>query len=364
MSVSTAPLSLPAGRPRVQGRVGAAMFYIVLTPLLVAGVIAGVVRGSTPMDWSTVVDVLAMKILPAGWLHATAVTDADQAIVWLIRLPRVLVGAIVGAGLATAGVIMQSLFRNPLAEPNLTGVGPGAVLGAVIVFVTGLATASVVAIPIASISCALLALSLVYGISTRGGTTPITTLLLAGMAVGALLTALSSFLLSINIVNWQVAEQMVFWTMGGLDSRTWAHVWLCAPFVGIGIVAALLQARTLDLLLLGHESAAALGVDVEGAKRLLVVTSAVLTGACVGVAGAIGFVGLIVPHAVRLVLGPAHRRLIPASALAGAAFLVGCDLLARVIRPPAEVRLGIVTAICGAPFFLALLIGRLREEHG
>lgn len=347
----------------IQGRVRAPLFYLAVSSLLVTAAIAGVVRGSTPMDWSTVVQVLAMKLLPAGWWQTGSITDADQAIVWLIRFPRVLVGAIVGAGLATAGVIMQGLFRNPLAEPNLTGVGPGAVLGAVLVFVTGLATVSIVAVPLASITCALLALFLVYGIATRGGATPITTLLLAGMAVGALLTAVASFLLSINVVNWQLAEQMVFWMMGGLDARTWAHVWLSAPFVAIGIVAARLQARTLDLLLLGHESAAALGVDVEGAKRLLVVTSAALTGACVGVAGAIGFVGLVVPHAVRLIVGPTHRRLIPASALAGAAFLVGCDLLARVVRPPAEVRLGIVTAICGAPFFLALLIGRLREEH-
>lgn len=347
----------------VEGRVSPHLFYLVAVPLLIVAAIAGVVRGSTPMAWSTVIDVLAAKLMPFASFGGSAITPADEAIVWVIRLPRVIVGALVGAGLATAGVIMQSLFRNPLAEPNLTGVGPGAVLGAVLVFVTGLATVSVVAIPIASITCALLALFLVYGIATRGGATPVTTLLLAGIAVGALLTAVSSFLISINIVNWQVAEQMVFWMMGGLDSRTWAHVWLCAPFVAIGIVAALLQARTLDLLLLGHETAAALGVDIEGAKRLLVVTSALLTGASVGVAGLVGFVGLIVPHAVRLVLGPAHHRLIPASAVAGAAFVVGCDLLARVVRPPAEVRLGIVTAICGAPFFLALLLGRLREAH-
>lgn len=345
----------------VEGRIGLATFYLVVIPLLVAVASAGVVRGSTPMEWGTVLQVLALKLVPAGWLPATAVSDVDQSILWLIRLPRVLVGALVGAGLATAGVIVQGLFRNPLAEPSLTGVGPGAVLGAVIVFVTGLASVSIVAIPLAAITCALMALWLVYGIATRGGATPITTLLLAGMAVGALLTAVSSFLLSINIVKWEVAEQMIFWMMGGLDGRTWAHVWLCAPFVAIGLVAAVLQARTLDLLLLGHDSAAALGVDVEPAKRLLVVTSALLTGACVGVAGLIGFVGLIVPHGVRLVLGPAHRRVIPASALAGAAFLVSCDLLARVIRPPAEVRLGIVTAICGAPFFLMLLIGRFKE---
>ncbi len=348
---------------RVHGRVPPSLFYALMVPLLGLAAIAGVVIGSTSMSWSMVLDVVAIKMLPASWVDASAVTPADQAIVWLIRLPRVLVGAVVGAGLATAGAVLQGLFRNPLAEPNLMGVGPGAVLGAVIVFATGWASLAVVAIPLASITCAFLALFVVYAIATRGGATPITTLLLTGMAVGALLTAISSFLLSINIVRWQVAEQMVFWMMGGLDSRTWAHVWLCAPFVFIGIVAALWQSRTLDLLLLGHEAAAALGVDVEAAKRTLVMTSALLTGASVGVAGLVGFVGLIVPHAVRLLLGPAHRTLIPASAVAGAAFLIACDLLARIVRPPAEVRLGVVTAICGAPFFLALLVGRLREAH-
>lgn len=349
-----------ADNPR---RVSPAVFYLLMVPILGAAMIAGVVIGSTPLAWSTVLRVVALKTLPGAWTHAISVGSADVAIVWLIRLPRVIVAAVVGAALATAGALMQGLFRNPLAEPSLTGVGPGAVLGAVVVFVTGLGTTSVVALPIAAIGSALLALFLVYGIATRGGATPITTLLLAGIAVGSFLSAVSSLLISLNIVTWQVAQDIVFWMMGGLDSRTWAHVWLSAPFVAIGLGASLLQARTLDLLLLGEDTATALGVDVEAAKRLLVFTSALLTGASVAVAGLVGFVGLIVPHAVRLLLGPAHRTLIPASAVAGAAFLVGCDLLARVVRPPAEIRLGVVTALCGAPFFLFLLLRRLREAH-
>jgi iron complex transport system permease protein len=152
--------------------------------------------------------------------------------------------------------------------------------------------------------------------------------------------------------------------MGGLDSRTWAHVWPSAPFVALGLGTAMMQTRTLDLLLLGEEEAAALGVRVEAAKRLLVFTAALLTGASVAVAGLVGFVGLIVPHATRLLLGPGHRTLVPASAIGGAAFLVTCDLAARTVRPPAEIRLGVVTALCGAPFFLILLLRRLRETHG
>jgi iron complex transport system permease protein len=340
-----------------------AAFYALILPVLAVATVAAIVIGSTPLAWHTVVRVIAMKLAPAGWVDAGGVTRADEAIVWLIRLPRVLVAVVVGAALATAGALMQGLFRNPLAEPSLTGVGPGAVLGAVVVFVTGWSTVSVVALPLAAIVSALLSLFLVYAIATRGGATPITTLLLAGIAVGSFLSAIASMLISLNIVTWQVAQEIVFWMMGGLDARSWAHVWLSAPFVILGLAAALLQSRTLDLLLLGEESAAALGVDVEAAKRLLVTTAALLTGASVAVAGMVGFVGLVVPHAVRMLLGPTHRTLIPASALGGAAFLVLCDLVARTVRPPAEIRLGVVTAICGAPFFLVLLLRRLREAH-
>ena len=360
-TLRTAPGLRPAAR--VQGRISPVLFYSVLVPVFVVAGIGAVAIGSTSLEWSLIARVIAWKTLPAGWADVGTITRADEAIVWLIRLPRVLVAAIVGAGLATAGVMMQGLFRNPLAEPSLTGVGPGAVLGAVAVFVTGWGATSVVALPLASILSALVALLLVYGIATRGGVTPMTTLLLAGIAVGSLLTALSSLLISINIVTWQAAQEIVFWMMGGLDSRTWAHVWLSLPFVLVGLVAALLQSHTLDLMLLGEETAASLGVDVEPAKRLLVATSAVLTGASVAVAGLVGFVGLVVPHAVRLLLGPAHRPLLPASALAGATFVILCDLIARTVRPPAEIRLGIVTALCGAPLFLLLLMRRFKEEE-
>jgi iron complex transport system permease protein len=345
------------------GRLRPSIFYVLVLSLLAVATVAGVAIGSTPLPWATVARALAAGSLPHGWVDTSGLVPADISIIWLIRLPRVLVAAIVGAGLATAGALMQGLFRNPLAEPSMTGVGPGAVLGAVIVFVSGWGVTSVVALPLAAIAGALAALFLVYGIATRGGATPITTLLLAGIAVGSFFTAVSSLLISLNIVNWQVAQDIVFWMMGGLDSRTWAHVWLSAPFVAIGLLAALAQARTLDLMLLGEDTASSLGVDVESAKRLLVFTSALLTGASVAVAGLVGFVGLLVPHAVRLLLGPGHRRLIPASAVTGAAFLVACDLVARTVRPPAEVRLGVVTALSGAPFFLWLLLRRLREAH-
>jgi iron complex transport system permease protein len=337
------------------------LFYAILLPILFASTVWAMAVGSTSLGWETVLRVVGGKVLPGSWVDATRVTQSDTVIVWLIRIPRVLVAACVGAGLAASGVIMQALFRNPLAEPSLVGAGAGAVLGGVISFVAGWSVTSVISLPLAAMIGSLLALALVYAMATRGGVTPVTTLLLAGVAVGSLLSAVSSLLLSVNIVNWQMAQDIVFWMMGGLDARTWTHFWLCAPFVLLGLVAAMVQARDLDLLQQGEETAASFGVDVESAKRMLTITTAVLTGAAVAVAGLVGFVGLVVPHAVRLVLGPSNRTLLPASAVAGAAFLILCDLAARTIHPPTEIRLGIVTALLGGPVFVALLIRRYRE---
>jgi iron complex transport system permease protein len=337
------------------------LFYALLLPILFVSAVIAMAVGSTSLGWETVLRVVGGKLLPGSWVDTTRVTQADRVIVWLIRIPRVLVAACVGAGLASSGVIMQALFRNPLAEPSLVGAGAGAVLGGVISFVAGWSVTSVISLPIAAMTGALLALALVYAMATRGGVTPVTTLLLSGVAAGSLLSAVSSLLLSVNIVNWQMAQDIVFWMMGGLDARTWTHFWLCAPFVLLGLIAAMIQARDLDLLQQGEETAASFGVDVESAKRMLTITTAVLTGASVAVAGMVGFVGLVVPHAVRLVLGPSNRTLLPASAVAGAAFLILCDLASRPIHQPTEIRLGIVTALLGGPVFIALLIRRYRE---
>ena len=332
------------------------LFYVVLLPVLALSILAGIAIGSTPIPWQTILHVIGTKVIP-HWVSAAGLSDSDIVIVWLIRVPRVIVAVFVGAGLATAGVIMQALLRNTLA-------GPGAVLGAVIAFVAGWTLHSVLALPLAAIVGALLALVLVYAMATRGGVTPVATLLLAGIAVGTLLSALSSLLLSLHIVDWQIAQEIVFWMMGGLDSRTWTHLWICAPFVLLGVAAAMIQSRDLDLLQQGEETAASLGLDIEASKRLLTLTAALLTGAAVAVAGLLAFVGLVVPHAVRLVVGPSNRRLLPASALAGAAFLILCDLAARTLHPPTEIRLGVVTALIGGPIFIWLLWRRSWESGG
>jgi iron complex transport system permease protein len=341
-------------------RFSLAIFYVVLLPLLAVVLLAGIGIGSTSIAWPTVVRVIEFKLLPSSWASSLSVSHADEVIVWLIRMPRVVVAFFVGAGLASAGVVMQGLFRNPLAEPGIVGAGAGAVLGGVISFVAGWNARSVMTLPAMAMLGALLALALVYAMATRGGVTPAATLLLAGVAANALLGAASSLLISLNIVNWQIAQDIVFWMMGGLDARTWTHVWLCAPFVIIGVLAAVIQTRDLDLLQLGEETAASFGVEVESSKRMLTLTAAILTGAAVAVAGLISFVGLLVPHGVRLILGPSNRALLLASAISGGAFLVLCDILARTLHPPTEIRLGIVTSLLGGPLFIFLLFRQYR----
>ncbi len=330
--------------------------------ILAMAAVAGVCIGTVPLDARVVLDALASTLLPYPLPFIHDVSAADHAIVWLIRLPRVAVGATVGAGLATAGVVMQGLFRNRLAEPGLLGVGPGAILGGVIAFVTGWAAHSAIALPIVATLSALAVLAGVYTVAASSGSARLTHLLLIGIAAGSLCTAVSSLLISANAAAWQSAQEIVFWMMGGIDARTWVHVWLSAPFVAVGLGVVIWKARDLDALALGEESAAALGVDVEVSTRLFIVTAALLTGVSVAVAGLLAFVGLVIPNGVRLIVGPRHRAVCVASALAGAVFVVTCDLIARTVHPPIEIRLGIITGLVGSPILIALLVCQLRSK--
>lgn len=331
------------------------LYFPTVCVLLAIAVVAGISIGSTYIAWETVARVIAAHLLPAGWVDVSGVTEAQQVIIWMIRVPRVLVAGLAGAALAVAGTQMQGMFRNPLAEPNVVGVSAGAALGAVISFVTGMAAASALWLPLCAFVGALGALAVVYSITARAGRTPVATLLLAGIALSALLSSVTTLLVSLSFVDWQVSAEIVFWLMGGLDSRTWTHVWICLPFVTLGTFVALWYTRDLDLMLLGEETSASLGVNVERVKKTVLTTAALLTGAAVSVSGVVGFVGLVVPHAIRLIVGPSHRVLVPASVVTGALFMISCDLLARTIHPPTEIRLGVVTAAFGAPFFLYLL---------
>jgi iron complex transport system permease protein len=307
---------------------------------------------------------LRVAKLLAGALHAPWTgpeADPDLTILMAIRVPRVLVAALIGVALAVAGSLMQGLFQNPMASPDIIATSSAAALGAVLAQVFGLAQAHVLWLPaLASIGAAA-SLAVIYGLTTRRGRTPVAMLLLAGVALNALLGSLTALVISLKLVRYEVAQEVLLWLMGGLDDRTWVHVGLAAPLVALGVVAALVLARDLDVLTTGEDAALTLGLDVERTKQRVLVVAAVLTGTAVAVSGVVGFVGLIVPHAVRLLFGPSHRRLIPAAAVSGALFVVGADLAARTLLAPIEIRLGIVTGVCGAPFFLWLLNRHRRE---
>ena len=337
------------------------IYFFVITILLIFSLIISIAVGSTSIAPGTVVRILMYHILPSGWVDVSGIEESQQVVVWLLRTPRALVAALVGAALAMAGAQMQGLFKNPLASPDIVGTSAGGALGAVLALTTGLAMHSLFYLPILSFIGALVALFAVYFISTKHGRTPVATLLLAGVALSALIGAATSFLITMTWVRYEVAQEVLFWLLGGLDNRTWAHFWLTFPCIAVGTAISLIYSRELDLLITGEETSASLGVEVEHVKRVVLTSAALLTGTAVAVSGVIGFVGLIVPHMVRLIIGPMHRRLIPASALTGAVFLVLADLMARTLHRPEEIRLGIITAAFGAPFFLYLLLHHRRE---
>jgi iron complex transport system permease protein len=341
---------------------GFALYLLVMTFLLIVVMVLGVAIGSVEIPLSAVLHALEKGITAPAFVSRGGISDPALTIVWLLRMPRSVMAALVGSALGVAGAQMQGLFQNPLASPDIIGVSAGGSLGGVLALATGLATRSMFYLPLLSFSGALIALIVVYTIATQRAHTGIATLLLAGVAVNALIGAITSFLITVTWVRYEVSQQIIFWLMGGLANRTWAHVWLGIPGFAVGILLAFAFARDLDILAAGEEVASSLGVEVERTKRVLLVNAALLTGAAVALSGAIGFVGLVVPHAVRLAIGPAHRRLLPASALTGAVFLVFADLLARTLDRPEEVQVGIITAFFGAPFFLYLLMRRTREE--
>lgn len=325
--------------------------------LLVLSVVAAVSLGAVDVSFGRTAAIL--------W-HAIAGTGAGDWPAWQetvlvsVRLPRVVLALVTGGGLAVAGAVMQGLFRNPMADPGVIGVSGGAAFGAVTaLYATGAAAAAYV-VPVAAFAGALGCALAVYALATTRGTTPVSTLLLAGIAVAGIASAATSFVLSLSLAEWEVGRQMLGWLMGGLDGRSWQHVAMATPIVLLGSAWLFVYARELDVMLTGEESAMSVGVDVPRLKRTLVVLASLVTAATVAVMGVVGFVGLMVPHIVRLLVGPEHRRLLPISFLAGALFLCWADLAIRAL-PVSDLRLGVVTAMTGGPFFLYLLVRHRRR---
>ena len=287
----------------------------------------------------------------------------DETIIFQIRLPRVIGGALVGAALATAGVLFQGLLRNPMADPYIIGTSAGAALGATIAMMLpiNLAFLGFGLVPVAAFIGALATVILVYNLARVGGKTPIISMLLAGFVVSALLAAVMAFMMSMSDRFGLNLHSVYSFLMGHISVTGWGQIAIIAPLVIGGIIGARFFAFHLNAFSLGEEGAAYLGIEIERDKILILALGSLLTAAAVSISGLVGFVGLVVPHAVRLSLGPDHRLLLPASALAGAAFLVIADLLARILLAPVEIPVGVITAIIGAPFFIYLLRHTRRE---
>lgn len=301
---------------------------------------------------------IAAALFSAGGHGATA--TRDQLILLSIRLPRIVMAAIVGALLAAAGTVMQGLFRNPLADPALVGVSGGAGLAAAAVIVVGdkalpgAVMNSPLLLPCAASLGALATTWLLYRIATSAGRTSIATMLLAGLALGALAGAGTGLL--VFLADDRQLRDITFWMLGSLAGATWPKIMAIAPFLALFLLSSVFIGRALDLLVLGEAEAFHMGIAVERLKRFLIVLVAAAAGAAVSVSGVIGFVGIIVPHLLRLLIGPGHRLLLPASACCGAVLLIAADTVARTVAAPAELPIGIVTAVLGAPFFLVLLL--------
>lgn len=325
---------------------------ILLAVLLVVIACVSLTFGQIDVPVGKALAVIGSQLNLPGFTEADY-TREQLAVIWYIRLPRMLVGVLVGAALGISGAVMQGIFSNPLADPGLIGISSGAATGAVLSIALGAASGSMFAMPAFAFCGSICAVCLTVFLAMRNGKIPVMTLLLAGVAVGMLLGAITSGLLT--FMNEQKLQQYLFWMVGGLDYRHWEHVYLAVGPVLCGIVIMCMLARHLNILVLGETEAKAVGMPVTAFRMGLLFVAAMTTATSVCVSGNIGFVGLVIPHMMRMLIGPDHRVLLPASALGGAAFLVFCDSLGRIIMPPAEVRVGIMTAFLGTPYFLYLL---------
>ncbi|MFA6960997.1 MAG: iron ABC transporter permease [Opitutaceae bacterium] len=275
--------------------------------------------------------------------------ELAAVVLYQIRLPRMLVACLIGAALSSAGLMMQAYFRNSLASPGLLGVSSGGAAGAVVAIGLGWASQSILTIPVLAVVGAFVATGAVVMLARSGAGTE--RLLLAGIALNALLGAVTSYVLSNFTLSYERNAQIIFWLMGGLEDRSWEHVWIASPIL-IGAVLVWPLGRPMDLLSLGATEAQSLGVNVRVLRRRMLALATVLTALATAVAGTVGFVGLVVPHLLRLMVGPEHRRLVPLSLVGGAVFVMACDLIGR---SAGNLRLGIVTSLVGGPFFLWLL---------
>lgn len=337
-----------------------AVVTIALAAVLVLTCIVSLASGQYSLSPTEIVGIL---LHGAGIDTARAPANAsDSGVIFNIRLPRLVLGILVGAALAVAGVLMQAIFGNPLADASVVGVSSGAALGAAASLTFGLSTFGMWTTPTLSFIGGLIAVFSVYFISRSGGRTEVVTLLLTGIAINAIGGAGMAFMTFLGTTS--TREQIVFWQLGSLNGALWPNIAVVAPLTGVGVVIAVIVAHQLDLFALGERTARHLGVQVELLRIVVIVTVAILVCAAVAFTGIIGFVGLVIPHLMRMIIGPAHLPLIISSAVGGALLIALADLVARTAVPLADMPIGMITSLVGGPFFLWLLVRTRRRSGG
>ncbi|MBD3545491.1 iron ABC transporter permease [Streptomyces sp. JV180] len=355
---STAPAPETLAAPAASRRSRTFLLTLGLTVALVVGCLLSAAIGAYNIPLGDVLSSVQHRI----GLGGQALDRVGESVLWNVRLPRVVLALLVGASLGCAGALMQGVFGNPLAEPGVIGISAGAAVGAVASIALGLSFFGNWTITVCAFVAGLATVLLVYALSRSGGRTEVVTLILTGIAVNAFAGALIG--LFIFFADNAQITQITFWQLGSLSQATWPKVLAVLPCAVAGLLIAPFYARKLDLLALGERPARHLGVDVERLRIVLVLVVALLTAAAVAVAGIISFVGLLVPHLLRMANGPGHRFLVPASALGGGVILVAGDLAARTVAAPAELPLGVLTALFGSPFFFWLLRRTRRRQGG
>lgn len=328
---------------------------VALAAGLVLAVVAASAIGSADISFMDSARILLSRIpLIDTMIQMDEIKPTHEAILLKIRLPRIFLAALVGSALSVSGVAYQGIFKNPMADPFVLGISSGAALGATLVIVTGfnVGVAGLSSVSVGAFTGAILAAYIVYNVGRVGNRTPVVTLLLAGIAVNYLLSSMISLIMSLNRDE---MEHIIFWTMGSFATANWMQILVASVPITIGTGYLLMYSRDLNALAIGEESAKGIGVDTEKVKKSILVVASIVTAAAVSVSGIIGFVGLVIPHVVRIISGPDHRTLLPFSILGGATFLVISDTLARTLIMPGELPIGIITSVFGAPYFLYLL---------
>ena len=337
------------------------LIIVGLAVALVATTILVTSIGTASISPVTTLEIIGNKIPILNSFINQSWSDVEEVIILQVRLPRVILGVLVGASLAAAGVTMQGLFRNPMASPYTIGLSSGATLGVCSAIVLGIQGFGL-SLPLMAFLGAMGAAFLVYKIASVGGRVPIETLLLTGIAVALFLSAVNSLLMYLGGAH---LHSIFFWSIGGLWwGGTWNSIMIVFPLMLFGMGVIYISANGLNAILQGEETAQYLGIEVETLKKILLISASLVTAAAVCLVGTIGFVGLMIPHIARNIVGPNHRILIPTSILAGGIFLVWTDALARTVISPAELPVGIITALCGGPFFVYLLRRRKKSFWG